>query len=59
MKILSSIFPGSIKLCSSCGCLFSYLPSDIYENKWIYCPICHEKIESPQIEGNFTIVEDK
>lgn len=49
MQILSPIFPGSIKICS-CGCLFSYKPTDIYENKWLYCPVCHNKIESPMIE---------
>lgn len=47
MKILSQTYPGSIKICRECGCLFSFLPSDIYEKHWLYCPICKTRMESP------------
>ena len=41
MKILSPTYPGSIFICSDCNCLFSYNQNDIYENQFVYCPVCH------------------
>ena len=41
MKILSPTYPGSILICSDCGCLFAYNQSDLYENQFVYCPVCH------------------
>lgn len=32
--------PGLIHFCECCGALLSYTIDDIYENKYIYCPIC-------------------
>lgn len=46
MKILSRSFPGSLQLCPECQALLAFMPTDIYENKYIYCPICRTKIET-------------
>jgi len=47
MKILSPTYPGSIFICSDCGCLFSYQISDINENHFVYCPVCHMRQRIP------------
>lgn len=43
MKILSPTFPGSIHFCINCQALLAYSPKDIYDNCFIYCPICKTK----------------
>ena len=45
MKILSQTFPGSLHICCECRALLAYQPSDIYDKKYIYCPICKTKQE--------------
>ena len=45
MKILSPVFPGSIHFCIECHALLAYTPQDIYENHFIYCPLCKTKQE--------------
>jgi hypothetical protein len=47
MKVLSPVYPGSIFICADCGCLFSYLPQDINENCFVYCPVCHVRQRVP------------
>lgn len=43
MKVLSQTFCGSIAFCE-CGAVLAYGPQDIYQNKYIYCPICKTKL---------------
>lgn len=43
MKVLSKRFCGSIAYCE-CGAVLAFGPQDIYEDKYIYCPICNAKI---------------
>lgn len=35
-----------LHICSSCGCVFKYEVNDIYESKYLYCPICRAKEEA-------------
>lgn len=44
MKVLSEKYPGALMICPGCQALLGYGPADIYEDKFIYCPICKEKI---------------
>lgn len=46
MFVLSQKYPGLIAICPQCGALLAYTVEDIYENKYIYCPLCKEKIET-------------
>lgn len=44
MIILSQTYPGITVQCG-CGTLLAIDPhKDLYEEKYIYCPICHAKI---------------
>ena len=47
MTVLSKKFPGFLKVCEECGAVLAYVPADIYENRFIYCPICRYKMEIP------------
>ena len=62
MKILSRSFPGSLQLCPECQALLAFTPADIYDNKYIYCPLCRTKIETnmdlsynPEIKNDSTV----
>lgn len=44
MQILSTKYIGFVKICDTCGALLAYKPTDIYEGKYIYCPICKSKL---------------
>ena len=46
MKVLVQKAPAFLEICPSCQALLSFYFGDIYENKYIYCPICHEKIKT-------------
>jgi DNA-directed RNA polymerase subunit RPC12/RpoP len=47
MIIYSKTYPGCIYICEECGCLFGIDPQkDIYEEKYVYCPLCHYKMDS-------------
>lgn len=43
MKVLSQRFPGSIHICVECHAALAYSPRDVYENHYIYCPLCKTK----------------
>lgn len=43
MTVLYNKFPGSIHICSNCGALLKYTTQDIYENCYIYCPLCKSR----------------
>ena len=38
--------PGLHLICTNCGCLFGFSAQDIYEDKFVYCPACREKLEA-------------
>lgn len=46
MIIFSQHYPGLHMVCTNCGCLFGYSSQEIYENKYVYCPSCREKLET-------------
>lgn len=49
---------GLIHSCTWCGAIFKYEMEDVYEKKYIYCPICKEKQECAlQIKYNGIIKE--
>lgn len=43
MTVLSVKFPGSIHICENCGAVLAYHATDVYENHYIYCPVCKLK----------------
>lgn len=45
MTILSQKFPGLMRICDGCNALLSYDAADVYENQFIYCPICKTKLK--------------
>lgn len=45
MKVICKVPLASIHTCVNCGALLYYGLEDIYENKYIYCPICKTKQE--------------
>ena len=52
MMVLTKTYPGFIHICSNCGALLQFNAADIYENKWIYCPICRSK-EDCQLDKSY------
>ena len=51
MQVLSDKFCGLTLVCKQCYALLAYNKKDIYENKYIYCPLCKCKNEiQPIIE---------
>ena len=51
MIIYSQSYPGLHLICTNCGCLFGFSVQEIYEDKYVYCPICREKLDSGVREG--------
>ena len=45
MKVLSQKPIACIQECINCHCILGYNLTDIYENKYIYCPLCKTKQE--------------
>lgn len=45
MKIISKRPIAFMQNCT-CGCVFSYEITDIYQNKYVYCPLCRTKLTS-------------
>ena len=45
MKVICQQPLASIHTCVECGALLYYGREDIYENKYIYCPLCKTKQE--------------
>lgn len=46
MMVVSPKFIGNLHVCEKCGAMLKISPEDIYEQKYIYCPVCKEKQES-------------
>jgi DNA-directed RNA polymerase subunit RPC12/RpoP len=44
MKVLAKKAPAFLEVCPACEALLAFSFEDIYENRYIYCPICREKI---------------
>ena len=60
MIVLSKKCVGLIQECPTCGAVLAYLPEDIYENKYLYCPLCKTKILSRlDLSYNGVIKEEK
>ena len=49
MTVLSQGYPGRTLICTQCYSLLAFNDKDIYENKYVYCPICKTKNEIPLI----------
>lgn len=45
MIILSNCYRGLIARCEQCGALLGYKANDIYNNCYIYCAQCKERIK--------------
>lgn len=45
MRVISPKPLASLHNCINCGALLQYERQDIYQNKYIYCPICKTKQE--------------
>lgn len=43
MYALTKGYAGLVCCCGECGILFSFAAKDVYENKWVYCPVCRAK----------------
>ena len=47
MQILAKRTPAMMLSCPECRVLFAYNFGDIYQNKYVYCPVCRTKITTP------------
>ena len=45
MQVLSNGYCGRTLICAQCYSLLAYNDKDIYDKKYVYCPICKEKNE--------------
>lgn len=44
MEVLSTKFPGIFFICEQCGALCANVQeNEIYENCYVYCPVCKTK----------------
>ena len=60
MIVLSQKCIGKIQECPECGAVLGYDVGDIYENKYLYCPVCKAKILSRlDLSYNGVIKEEK
>ena len=60
MIVLSKKCIGKIQECPECGAVLGYDVGDIYENKYLYCPVCKAKILSRlDLSYNGVIKEEK
>lgn len=47
MKIYSETYPGIVVICPQCYALLAPDPhKDFYEERYCYCPLCKEKIDT-------------
>lgn len=44
MIVLSQKFVGTPIECPNCYALLAYKLNDVYQNKYVYCPLCRTKI---------------
>lgn len=40
MMVIANKIPSSLHICEYCNALLAYTADDVYENHYIYCPIC-------------------
>lgn len=50
---------GLVHICDYCGCIFKYEASDVYDKKYVYCPICKEKQEAALQVGYDGVVREE
>ena len=43
MEVLATKAPGLIHICSNCRALLGFTTGDIYQSRYIYCPLCKSK----------------
>ena len=58
MIVYSEKYPGIIVICPECGALLGIDPhKDLYEEKYVYCPLCKHKIDSGirEVEWHFAV----
>lgn len=54
MVVLSQYYPGITIQCTNCHALLGIDPhKDIYDSKYVYCPLCKEKVLLPLYEGEW------
>lgn len=58
MKVLAIKY-GLVQACQNCHALLSYNAADIYEGKYIYCPVCKQRNEVTMVTGNIKKESDK
>lgn len=44
MVVLAKRKPAFVQECSGCFALLGYNIPDIYQNKYVYCPVCRTKL---------------
>ncbi len=49
MIVLSPKCPGIVVECA-CGAVLAYTIADVYDNSYVRCPVCGEKIEVKIVE---------
>ena len=60
MTVLSQRYPGITTKCTNCVALLGIDPhQDIYENRYVYCPICKEKLELQIYESSWKYSVEK
>ena len=45
MKLLDARYFGSIARCDQCGAVLGYNIADVYDDCYVYCPQCKNKIK--------------
>ena len=51
ITVLSQKYPGSLLFCQECHALLAFKAADLYEGKYIYCPVCRAKNETKIVDG--------
>lgn len=51
VEVITQKYPGFVVICEGCGRLLAYKREDMYEGKFVYCPICKYKNEVRPIVG--------
>ena len=49
MQVLSNGWCGRILVCAQCYSLLAFNEKDIYDKKYVYCPLCKNKNEIPLV----------
>lgn len=59
MKVLSPKYPGIFFICEQCGMLAGEVQeNEIYEDSYVYCPICHYRSKLEYRKSYEGVVKD-